>query len=118
MKKPHVILLLILVLLPIIWNGVSFFHYLSEHTHTFCESEIDHHHSTVDDCESIYDISKGEDQNHLLTKVEFYEIKQFITPRSIISITSHLSTASALIFECSIQLERLFSEDIFHPPIV
>ena len=110
-------LLFSLMLIPLLWNGMNFIHYLVEHTHTFCASEEDHQHTSSNDCQTICHITPSHDQGQLPTKIEFYELKQYITADSYLDIqdlfSNQLSTNTAFSFLYG----RTISEDIFRPPI-
>jgi hypothetical protein len=117
MRQLCTILLTSLVLLPILWNGASFFHYVVEHTHAFCESDIDHEHPLVDDCLTICHVIQDQDHNQLLSKVEFFELKQYITSsftlnKQLFSDRLVSTNAGSALFQ-----GRIYSDDIFHPPI-
>ena len=81
-KQTSIILLLSLLVFPIIWNGISLFHYAIEHTHTFCQTESKHSHPDPDNCLSIFELSESQNQSELpaTTNNEFQELKQFLTP--------------------------------------
>lgn len=117
MKKLFTISLLSLVLLPIIWNGVSFFHYVIEHTHTFCESDINHEHTHANDCLNVYHISQNQDHDPLLSKIEFFELKQYITAFPFFDKQFSFSNITSTNSEYFLLYNRILSEDIFRPPI-
>ena len=104
--------------MPIIWNGITLFHYVSAHTHTFCKEDITHTHTDTGDCLSIFQLAENHNQNQLPVpnKREFKEIKQYLSP--IIHLTSKTTFAFQQInFVDSSLPDFLFSEDVFHPPI-
>ncbi|MFT4761963.1 MAG: hypothetical protein ACI9XO_001044 [Paraglaciecola sp.] len=117
MKKLPAILLLTLVLLPVIWNGVSFFHFIVEHTHTFCGNDADHEHSSTHDCLNIYHLTEYQDHEQILVKTEFFELKQYITNYPTLNIPILLSTSSAVKFESSFLYGKILTDGIFRPPI-
>ena len=117
MKKFTSILLLSFMMIPIFWNAMSFVHYLVEHTHTFCTNKQDHQHSSSDDCFKICNITQHHDQGQVPLKVEFYELKQYITPfssfKTPIKFTNQLSSFT----NYSSLYGRVILEDVFRPPI-
>jgi len=115
MKKFPIILLL-LMLFPIIWNGVGLFHHLVEHTHTFCENH-DHEHSTVHECMNICHITQNHHHNQLPSEIDFHELKQYVNNCSPLDFPVVLITSTALIAESSALHDRTLSDDIFRPPI-
>ena len=118
MKQTSVILLLALLLLPIIWNGVSLFHHIIEHTHTFCQTESGHVHSNPDNCLSIFQLAESHNQNQLSspTKSEFKELKQYLTS-NLYSTLIRVLPFQQMNFEDIALLDNLFIKDVFHPPI-
>ena len=112
-----IILLLSLVLLPIIWNGMSFLHYAMEHTHVFCLAEEDHEHTAAHDCSDIYHNIENQNQEHLPVSIDFQEIKQYLTPHSSMKTLVFSTSSSTSQVSFSIYHDRLFPDDIFHPPI-
>ena len=119
MKQTSVIVLLTLLLLPIIWNGVTLFHFVVEHTHTFCEEDLTHTHSDTEDCLSIFQLTENHTNNQLpsSTKSEFKELKQYLNPDTdLTSITAHLSQQMAF-FDILLS-DNSFSKDIFQPPVL
>jgi len=117
-KQTSIILLLSLLLFPIIWNGISLFHYVVEHSHTFCLSETEHSHPSPDDCVSIFQLTNSQNQNQLptTTKSEYQELKQYISPNLELSPMLLLSYQSTN-FNHLAFLDYLFSKDVFLPPI-
>jgi len=105
------------MLIPLLWNGVNFLHYLVEHTHTFCASEENHQHTSTDECHTICHISPLHDQSQIPTKIEFYELKQCITAYSYFNIQSTFSNQLSTNNTFSFLYGRMISEDIFRPPI-
>lgn len=118
MKQTSVILLLTLLLLPIIWNGVTLSHYVVEHTHTFCQTELEHAHSDLDDCLSIFQLAENHHQNQLPApaKSEFKEIKQYLNPILDLGPIIVFSSQQMNFVDISIP-DNLFTKDVFHPPI-
>ena len=118
MKQTSVILLLTLLLLPIIWNGVTLFHYVIEHTHTFCQTELEHAHANPDTCLSIFQLAENHNQNQLPTptKSEFKELKQYLTPKLDLSPITVFSFPKLSFVDITFP-DDLFSRDVFHPPI-
>ena len=115
-----IILLLNLLLLPLIWNGVNFIHYLVEHTHTFCESEQNHQHTSAEDCHTICHISPQPYQGQIpVEKIEFYELKQYITTFPLF-LSNQFSYCLLLFLPILIMhffLVESSQNDIFRPPI-
>lgn len=118
MKKISVILVLSLLLLPIIWNGVSLFHYVVEHTHTFCETELEHAHTDPDDCLTIFQFSENHHQNQLpsTTKSEFKELNQYVSPDLHLIPATFLISQQTNFVDIAIP-NNCFIKDVFHPPI-
>lgn len=118
MKKTSIILLLTLLLLPIIWNGATLFHYVVEHTHTFCQADSEHAHSNPDDCSTIFQLVEKHNQNQLPapTKSEFKELKQYISPYLYLISTTSLSLQQINFVDIALP-ENLFTKDFFQPPI-
>lgn len=118
MKNTSVILLLVLLLLPIIWNAVSLFHYVVEHTHTFCETELEHAHTTPTDCLTIFQYSENHSQNQLPspTKSEFKELNQYISPDLQLISTTFLISQQINFVDIALP-DNFFIKDVFHPPI-
>ncbi len=110
-------MLLSLVLLPIIWNGLGFLHYVVEHTHIFCITDADHEHKSPHECSDIYHVNQSQDHDHLPTNIEFYELKQYITTLSSLNIQPFSAALTATNAGASLNHGRIFSDDIFHPPI-
>jgi len=117
MKNLFIIMLLSVVLLPIIWNGMGFFHYLVDHTHTFCENEDNHEHTSTDECLAMCHLGQSQAQHQIPTQIEFYELKQFITTPSILNIRPLVNNLSNTAIIRSHHFGRVYSNDIFHPPI-
>lgn len=116
MKQLSIILLFSLILFPVIWNSISLFHYMIEHTHTFCVNETDHTHKTTEDCLSICQLNQDQLPQHLPVQDKYQELKLYLAPDLIINTTSHFIAKNVIFFEPSL-LENPFSKDIFHPPI-
>lgn len=118
MKQFPVVILLTLILLPIIWNGVSLFHFVIEHTHTFCQTESEHAHSTSENCLSIFQLAEKHNQNQLPSplKNEFKELKQYLSPLLLTS-SLVLTNIQQRDFEDIPLPVRLIPKDIFQPPI-
>jgi len=114
-RQASVILLFSLLLLPTIWNGVSLIHYAIEHTHTFCSSDEDHTHSNPTDCTSICQLTESQSQLPSSTKIDFQELKQFLTPNLEFKQKLFLSFQQNYFITPSL-LDNAFSKDIFHPP--
>ncbi len=117
-KQTSTILLLTLLLFPIFWNGVSLFHYAIEHSHTFCATETEHSHPTPDDCLSIFQLADNQSQSQLptTTKIEFQDLKQYLSPNLELSPMLDLSYHAANFINSALS-ESLFSKDVFLPPI-
>lgn len=118
MKQTSVILLLILLLLPIIWNGVTLFHYVVEHTHTFCQTEAEHAHATPDDCLAIFQLAENHNQNQLPAPVksEFKELKQYLNPNLDFIPIGVLPFQQVNFVDIALP-DNGFTKDFFHPPI-
>lgn len=117
MKNLLVISLLSLILIPSIWNGINFSHYLIEHTHTFCAIEESHQHQSTDDCQTICHITPIHDQSQIPTKIEFYKLKQCITAYSYSPIQSTSPNLLSTNTVFSFLYGRIIYQDIFRPPI-
>lgn len=117
MGKTLTILLLSLMLIPLCWNGMSFMHYLVEHTHTLCANEKDHQHPSAEDCHTICHIAPQQDQGPVPNKVEFYELKQYVTVFSCFDKQYSFSNAISTYSAYSLLYGRILLEDIFRPPI-
>ncbi len=106
------------MLIPLLWNGASLLHYLVEHTHTFCASEENHQHQSMDDCQTICHILPSHEESQLPINIEFYELKQCITASSELYIQDKfLNQLSTITPFSSLFYGRIISEDIFRPPI-
>ena len=119
MKQTILISLLILLLSPIIWNGVTFFHYLVEHTHTFCQKDTTHNHSDTNECLSIFQLTENQHHKQLPSpkEIEFKEIKQFLTSNLYFTPITEFSFREIPFIDIGLP-DHIFSEDIFHPPIL
>jgi len=117
-KQTSVILLLTLLLFPIVWNGISLFHYAVEHTHTFCQTDSEHSHPNPDNCLSIFELTESQSQSELpiSTKSEFQELQQYFTP-NLDLYPMQLLSFQQVNFVTSSHLEKGFSKDVFLPPI-
>jgi len=117
-RQASVILLFSLLLLPTIWNGVTLIHYAIEHTHTFCNSDSEHLHSSPAHCLSIFQLAESQNQSQLpsTTKIEFQELKQYLTPNLEFKQRLFLSFPQNHFISPPL-LDKGFSKDIFHPPI-
>lgn len=118
MRFTAVILLLTLLTFPVLWNGISLFHYAVEHSHTFCQSESEHSHPNPDDCLSIFQLTDSENKNPLPanTKSEFQALKHYLTPNMELNPLLLLSCQRANFLDLVLP-NYLFSKDVFHPPI-
>lgn len=118
MRFTTVILLLTLLSFPILWNGISLVHYVVEHSHTFCQSEVEHSHPNPDDCLSIFQLADSENQSPLpaTTKSEFQALKQYLTPQLALNPILFLSYQRAHFLD-PVHSNHLFSKDVFLPPI-
>jgi len=94
------------------------FHYVVEHTHTFCEEDINHAHSNPDNCLSIFQLSESHSQNQLPspTKSEFKELKQYLTPNLDFTSIRVLPFQQMNFVDIALS-DNLFIKAIFHPPI-
>ncbi len=116
MKVLNSIVILSLILSPIFWNGLSLVHYMVEHTHAFCLNDEDHNHQSVDECETICSLHSQDDPVPS-QKIEYQEFKQYITTLSTLNIKSPFSTLAATKAVTSLHYGRIYSNDVFHPPI-
>lgn len=105
------------MLIPFFWNGASFIHYLVEHTHTFCASEQDHQHSSVEDCHTICHISPQHEDGQIPHKVEFHELKKCVSEAPFANNQFSFPNAISANSDYAILYGRILSEDIFRPPI-
>ena len=117
MKNSFLILLIGLMFLPVIWNGLSLFHYVVEHTHVFCDSGTNHDHDSSQDCLSFCHINKYQEHHHPVSTIEFFELKQYITPAHLFVIQPSSFTLLTTNNKSSIFNGRIYSNKIFHPPI-
>lgn len=103
--------------MPIIWNGITLFHFVVEHTHTFCEEDLAHEHADTDDCLSIFQLSINQDQDQVPspTKIEFKELKQYLT--SNLDLQIEVLPSQQINFVDIALPDNLFTKDFFHPPI-
>lgn len=86
-----------------------------EHTHTFCEDETTHSHSTTNECLTIFQLSQTHDQLPAPTNNDFQELKQFIAPTLSVE-SAVLATLQQSNF-INLHLKgELFLKAIFHPP--
>ena len=106
-----------LMCLPVIWNGLSLIHYVVEHTHVFCKSDTNHEHTSAQDCSSFCLLSKDQEHKQLLTQIEFFELKQCISPLSDYHIQPFSSDLSSVDKRSSLFHGRIYSNDVFQPPI-
>lgn len=118
MKQALIISIISLLLLPIFQNGLALFHYVVEHTHLFCPSDLEHTHP--DNCLTLTIFQSSQNQNQLPapTKTEIQEIKLYcltdcLNLRSIDSLS-----LKQVNFTNSFPPDNLFYKDIFHPPIL
>ena len=117
MKKLAILLLLSLMMLPVIWNGIGLWHYVVEHTHTFCASDAaEHTHQIPEDCVSIYQLTNNQSHQQLPTINDYYELKTCLTPIPFFNTLLFSSTNQSNFVESHL-LDKHFSDDIFHPPI-
>ena len=119
MKNTYIILLLTLLLLPIVWNGVSLFHYVVAHTHTFCDTELEHTHTNPNECLTIFQLTENHHQNQLPTpaKSEFKELKQYLSQDLQITSTTLIIYQQINFVDIALP-DNFFIKDIFHPPVV
>ena len=76
MKKLSILLFLNLMMLPVIWNGIGWWHYVVEHTHAFCDSDLEEHtHQTPEDCVSICQLTNNQPNQQLPSTTDYYELK-------------------------------------------
>lgn len=118
MKKIATILLLKLMLLPVIWNGIGLLHHVVVHTHTFCTSDSTEHHTheTAENCLSIFQLNDQQPNEQLPTTNDYYELKTCITSNPFFN-TFYLCSIKQTNFTEPFSLDKLFSNDIFQPPI-
>jgi hypothetical protein len=105
------------MLFPFFWNGLSLIHYMAEHTHTFCNTELDHEHIPSEDCHTICHFSAEEGQAQIPNKVEFYELHQCITTNTYLEAESNWANANSTNLSYAHLYNRSFSGNIFRPPI-
>jgi len=117
-KQTSIILLLTLILTPIFWNGISLIHYVVEHTHTFCETESAHSHPNPDDCLALFQLAESQSQSQLpaSTKIEFQDLKQYLTSNLELKPIIRLSVQQ-INFANSFLPDDIFPKDVFHPPV-
>ena len=118
MKLTSVIFLLILLQLPVIWNGISFIHYVIEHTHTLCSTTTEHAHPDPENCLSVFQLAESQRSNQFppATTIEFQELKQYL-PLPLYSSSIESQSVQQINFVDIFFLEYLFTRAIFHPPI-
>ena len=105
------------MLLPVIWNGIGLWHYVMEHTHTFCtENSTEHSHDDLDDCISICQLVNNQPNQLLPTNNDYHELKTCLTPNPFFN-TLLFSLTNQANFITPFLLEIHFFDDIFHPPI-
>lgn len=105
------------MLLPVIWNGIGIWHYVMEHTHTFCTTDsAEHAHEMLEDCISICQLTNNQPHQQLPTTNDYYELKTCITSTPFFNILLFSSTRQPN-FINPFLLETHFLTDIFHPPI-
>jgi len=117
MKNTFTILLLSLLLIPLVWNGMSFIHYLVEHTHTFCASEQAHEHTSTEDCHTICHITPQHEQSQIPHNIEFHELKQCISTSTSFNNQFAFSYQFSTSSDYTLLYGRIISEDILRPPI-
>ena len=119
MRKPSIILLLSLMLIPLLWNGINLIHYLVEHTHTFCASEQDHQHPSTEDCRTICYISTQHEESQIPHQsIVFYELKQCITtPFPFLKKQLLFFKTISTISNYLILHGRILSDELLRPPI-
>lgn len=117
MKLLSVISLLCLLSFPIFWNGISLIHYVVEHTHTFCETDLEHSHPNPDDCLTILQLAENNSQSQLpsTTKIEFQDLQQYLTPNLYLTSIA-FSSFSAINFANFSLPNDGYLKDVFHPP--
>ncbi len=117
MKKLAILLFLNLMMLPVIWNGIGLWHYVMEHTHTFCEADsAEHAHQTPEDCINICQLTNNQPNQQLPTTNDYYELKNCITPNTFFNTLYDCPIKQTNFIE-PFSLDNYFSDDIFHPPI-
>lgn len=117
-KQTSVILLLTLILIPIFWNGISLVHFVVEHTHTFCETESEHSHPNPENCLAIFQLTENQSESQLPsnTKIDFQELKQYLTPSLELKSIEYLSFKQ-INSDTSFLPDDSFPKDVFHPPL-
>ncbi|MEL6863525.1 MAG: hypothetical protein AAFP19_03855 [Bacteroidota bacterium] len=117
MRRLFIISLLSLVLLPIVWNGAGLLHHIVDHTHIFCLTDHEHEHQSSHECSSICHLNQDKPNDHVPATIEFYELKQYVTDYAPIGIQPVSIAFVAIDEDLFLNQGRLFSNDIFHPPI-
>jgi len=115
-KQTSIILLLTLLLLPIIWNGITLFHFVVEHTHTFCQEDLAHAHSNTEDCLTIFQLSENHNQLPSPTKSEFKALKQYLASNLYLAPILPYTFQQINFINPSLT-DDAFSKDVFQPPI-
>lgn len=98
------------------WNGVTLFHFVVEHTHTFCEDETTHTHTSTEECLTIFQLSQSHDQMPAQTNNEFQKLKQFIAPTLLVATAVQPNLQQSNFINLHLK-EELFLKAIFQPPI-
>lgn len=69
------------MLLPVIWTGIGLWHFVAEHTHTFCTNDTATHiHQNMDDCVSICQLTNNPLQQYFSSSFDYQELKVCLSP--------------------------------------
>ena len=74
-------------------------------------------HTSANDCLIVYHMTENQDHDQFLSKIEFYELKQYISTLSSLNIEPPFSSLAASKAESSFLYSRIISDGIFRPPI-
>ena len=109
MKNLAILLCLSLMLLPVIWNGIGLWHYVMEHTHTFCAVDsVEHSHQTSEDCVSICQLINTTSNQQLPITNDYYELKTCITSTPFFNTLLLSSSNQSNFIESHLKTQILF----------
>ncbi|MEM6320749.1 MAG: hypothetical protein AAF960_23985 [Bacteroidota bacterium] len=118
MRRGSPIILLLLILSPVLWNGIHVLHHLIPHTHTFCLDDAKNHSHDLADCTHIHQLVHQQPNQLNPPKsifTDYYELKTCLSEHPTVK-SLFLGLTNQISFVEPYVLEEPFSDDIFHPP--
>ncbi|MEM1118956.1 MAG: hypothetical protein AAGJ18_00820 [Bacteroidota bacterium] len=119
MRRESPIILLLLILSPVLWNGIHVLHHLIPHTHAFCLADSEDNLHDIADCKYIHQLvhqQSHQPNQPKSTITDYYELKTCLSEQPT-SNNHFLGLTNQINFIEPFLLEEPFSDDIFHPPI-